>query len=87
MRRLSLVSLIIVLIAFGFYFLVIDPILMDNRWAALIAFMLIWASCSFLDRKLQGRFSFLDKRIDMHLSVWIVFGLLVFFPLLISTLE
>lgn len=86
MRRSSLVSLIVSLIALGFYFLVIDPMFVDNRWAAFIASILIAASCNLLHRKLEGRFAYLDKRIDMQLSVWIVFGLLIIFPLLVGAL-
>lgn len=59
----------------------------SNRWAAFVIFSLIFLSFSSLDKMLQGRFEFLDKRIDTQTSVWIVFGLLIFGPLLIGALE
>lgn len=87
MRVSTLLSFLFFLISLGIYFLVIDPMLESNRWVAFVIFSLIFLSYSSLDKMLQGRFEFLDKRIDTQISVWIVFGLLIFAPLLIGALE
>lgn len=86
MRRSSLVSLIITMSVFGFYFLAIDPLLANNRWAAFIMYMLMFLTLRILHEKLQGRFEYLDKRMDAQSSVWLVIAISIFFFSLIGAL-
>lgn len=79
MKRSSLVSLVTLLISLSIYFLIFDPMFRDNRWAAFIAYMVIFISWMFLNKKLQGRFEILEKRIDPQTSVWTVIAILFFF--------
>ncbi len=65
---------------FGIYFYVIDPLFTGNILLKLLIFLLIWSSLNYFFKKLEGRFMFLEKRIDKQLSLMIVFGL--FFVLL-----
>jgi hypothetical protein len=73
--------------AFSVYFLVLAPLLADNRWIAFIAFTGIWFSARFISRKLEGRFVFLDKRMDAQSSVWLSIGVFAFFVLLVGVLS
>ncbi|MDN7245672.1 hypothetical protein [Planococcus shenhongbingii] len=86
MRRSTLLGFLMVLIAFGVYFRVIDPMLESNRWLAFLLFMLISVAGSSLNKAIEGRFEFLDKRLDPQMSVWLAAGLLIFLPLLIVSL-
>ncbi|MGO1059455.1 hypothetical protein ACTL32_10035 [Planococcus sp. FY231025] len=87
MRRSTLVGLIVAMSAFSVYFLVLDPLFADNRQVAFIAYTGIWFSSSFISRKLEGRFAFLDKRMDAQSSVWLSIGVFAFFFLLIEVLS
>lgn len=72
---------------FSFYFLVLDPLVGDNREVAFVAYAGIWVSSSFISRKLEGRYAFLDKRMDAQSSVWLSIGVSVFFIFLIGQLS
>lgn len=80
MRIFSLIQLLLNLMVFGIYYYVIDPLFTDNILPKLLIFTLIWSSLNYFSKKLEGRFIFLEKRIDKQLSLMIVFGL--FFGLL-----
>lgn len=86
MRRSTLVGLILAMCFFSFYFLVLDPLVGDNREVAFVAYAGIWFSSSFISRKLEGRYAFLDKRMDAQSSVWLSIGVFAFFFLLIGVL-
>ncbi|MBP1942656.1 drug/metabolite transporter (DMT)-like permease [Bacillus luteolus] len=75
MRMSTLLYLVVFSLTFGFYFFTIEP-LINYVWQRFLIFMLLLISLNFLVRKLELHFKFLNKRIDNHLSVWIVIGLL-----------
>lgn len=83
MRKSTFISFIVLLILLSLYFLAIDPLLADNRWAAFFIYMLMFAGLSLLTKKLHG-FAKLDKRFDGQTSVWLVVGALLFFTVFIS---
>ncbi len=80
MRIFSFIQLLINLLVFGIYFYFIDPLFTGNILPKLLIFLLIWSSLNYFHKKLEGRFIFLEKRIDRQLSLMIVFDL--FFVLL-----
>lgn len=80
MRIFSFIQLLTSLMVFGIYFYVIDPLFTGNILLKLLVFLLIWSSLNYFFKKLEGRFIFLEKRIDKQFSLMIVFGL--FFVLL-----
>jgi hypothetical protein len=82
-RIYSLIQLSTFIIAFGVYFHVIESLIQDNIILRYSVFGLIFFSLIYLSKKIEGRFKFLDKRIDKQLSVLIVFGL-IFLPLFIG---
>lgn len=71
MRIFSFIQLSAAIIAFGIYFYFIEPLLIENIWLKLFIFVLVLFAISYFFRWLEGRFKFLDKRIDKQLSVWI----------------
>jgi ACR3 family arsenite efflux pump ArsB len=75
MRLSTLLYLIVFSLTFGFYFYSIEP-LINYVWQRFLIFILLLFTLKFLVRKLELNFKFLNKRIDNHLSVWIVIGLL-----------
>ena len=83
MRKSTFVSLMALLVLLSIYFLAIDPLLADNRWAAFFVYMLMFAGSRLLTKKLHG-FATLDKRFDAQTSVWLVVGALLFFTVFIS---
>ena len=83
MRRSTFISLIAILVLLSIYFLAIDPLLADNRWAAFFIYMLMFVGFSTLTKKLHG-FAKLDERFDAQTSVWLVVGVLLFFTVFIS---
>lgn len=83
MRRSTLISLIALLVLLSIYFLAIDPLLADNRWAAFFVYMLMFLGLRLLTKKLNG-FANLDKRFDAQTSVWLVVGVLLFFTVFVS---
>lgn len=83
MRKSTFISLIALLILLSIYFLVLDPLLADNRWAAFFIYMLMFMGLRLLTKKLHG-FAKWDERFDGQTSVWLVAGVLLFFTVLIS---
>ncbi|HSP20981.1 MAG TPA: hypothetical protein VLQ20_01510 [Planococcus sp. (in: firmicutes)] len=83
MRRSTFISLMALLVLLSIYFLAIDPLLADNRWAAFFISMLMFVGLSMLTKKLHGCAK-LDKRFDAQTSVWLVVGVLLFFTVFIS---
>jgi drug/metabolite transporter (DMT)-like permease len=75
MRLSSLLYLVVLSLTFGIYFYSIEPLL-NHVWQRFLVFMLLFSALNFLVRKLELHFKLLNKRIDNHLSVWIVIGLL-----------
>lgn len=86
MRIFSLIQLSAAMIAFGIYFYFIEPLLNDKMWLKLFIFVLVLLTLNYFSKRLEGRFKFLDKRIDNQLSVWIVF-FIIFIPLFIGILN
>lgn len=86
MKRSTFLSFITVLIAFGIYFRAIDPLLASNRWLAFAIFAFIWLLLRLFNKAVEGRFAFLDKRIEPQTSVWLVAGCLILLPWLIFSL-
>jgi len=84
-RIYSLIQLSTFIITFGVYFYVSESMNLDNIILRYSVYGLIFFSLFYLSKKIEGRFKFLDKRIDKQLSVWIVFGL-IFIPLFIGIL-
>jgi len=83
MRIYSLIQFSTFIIAFGVYFYVSESLNLDNIILRYSVYGLLFFSLIYLSKKVEGRFKFLDKRIDNQLSVWIVFGL-IFIPLFIG---
>lgn len=83
MRKSTFISLIALLVLLSTYFLAIDPLLADNRWAAFIVYTMMFVGLSLLTKKLHG-FANLDKRFDAQTSVWLVVDVLLFFTVFIS---
>jgi hypothetical protein len=83
MRRSTFISLLALLVLLSIYFLAIDPLLADNRWAAFFIYVLMLMGLSMLAKKLHG-FAKLDKRFDAQTSVWLVVGALLFFTVFLS---
>ena len=83
MRRSTFISLIALLVLLSLYFLAIDPLLADNRWAAFFIYLLMFVGLRTLTKKLHG-FTNLDKRFDAQTSVWLVVGALLFFTVFVS---
>lgn len=83
MRRSTFISLIALLVLLSIYFLAIDPLLVDNRWAAFFVYLLMFMGWNTLTKKLDG-LDRLDKRFDAQTSVWLVVGALLFFTVFIS---
>ncbi|MED3573809.1 hypothetical protein [Cytobacillus praedii] len=86
MRIFSLIQLSAAMIVFGIYFYFIEPLLNENMWLKLFIFVLVLLTLNYFSKMLEGRFKFLDKRIDNQLSVWIVF-FIIFIPLFIGILN
>ena len=83
MRRSTFISFITLLVLLSIYFLAIDPLLADNRWAAFFIYLLMFLGLSLLTKKLHG-FAKLDKRFDAQTSVWLLVCALLFFTVFIS---
>lgn len=76
LRLFSLLRLVIGLVAFGVFFYFVDSIISVNLGVKLLLFLLFVSALSYLTRGLEGRFAFLNKRIDPQVSVWIVFAII-----------
>lgn len=83
MKKSTFISFIALLILLGIYFLLIDPLLANNRWAAYAVYMLLFAGWHYLAKTLADKAQ-LDQRFDAQTSVWLVVGSLLFFTVLIT---
>lgn len=79
MRIYSLLQLLLILIAFGTFYFFIEPMLSDNLVIKFLVFSMIWYTLTYIFRKAEGHFAFLDKRLDKDNSIWIVIVLISIF--------
>lgn len=73
----TLLEIVFVVILLTVYFYVIDPFAGSNRWVAYAGYMALFIGLIFVMRKLEKRFEFLSKKLDMQLSVLFVAALLL----------
>lgn len=74
MRRSTFLLLLISLLTWGIYFYYFEPLL-DFIWQRFIVFMGIIYLLHFIRVKVELHIDFLKKRMDNHVSVWLVIGL------------
>ncbi|SDI45714.1 hypothetical protein SAMN04487975_11772 [Planococcus glaciei] len=86
MKRSTFFSLLVMLLAFGVYFRLIESLLESNRLLAFAVFLLIWMAVRAIGRALERRFEFLDKQMDPQTSVWLTVGLFIVVPVLMFSL-
>ncbi len=82
MRKSTFISLIALLVLLSIYFLLIDPLLTENRWAAFASHMLLFVGWRYLSNRLQNSEK-LEKRFDSQTSVWLVVATSLFFTVII----
>ena len=86
MKISTLIQLLMIMIVFGVYYYFIEPAIIDNVILRYLVYGLIFFSLIYLTSKFISRFKLSEKRIDNHLSVWIILGLMLI-PLFIALLN